>query len=149
MSGPTPPHLIRYTSLLSPRIDPFLFTAIGIAAYILHERDALKGREDERLVALVRRKWGRIVEGRRGMETRGDDAPAGRKEQQRQGQYSRQIDESCIPLARPAPATGCTTYPSPADLQKAAETRIGATAAEKHDIHIGNPDITTPRGHYG
>ncbi|KAJ3159265.1 hypothetical protein HDU86_001868 [Geranomyces michiganensis] len=53
------PRLIRYTSLISPRIDPFLSLAIGVAAYHLHERDAVAD-DNDKLLPLLRRKIARM-----------------------------------------------------------------------------------------
>ncbi|KAJ3314785.1 hypothetical protein HDU76_002340 [Blyttiomyces sp. JEL0837] len=56
---------IRYKHLVSPRVDPLIYITIGLVAYHLHERDALKepGDEDRRLARLVGRKLRRMWEG--------------------------------------------------------------------------------------
>ncbi|KAJ3040283.1 hypothetical protein HK097_002596 [Rhizophlyctis rosea] len=49
---------IRYTSFISPRVDPVLFLTIGIAGYLLHDRQAHPDPH-ERLPALLSRKYAR------------------------------------------------------------------------------------------
>ncbi|KAI8588185.1 hypothetical protein BDZ88DRAFT_453401 [Geranomyces variabilis] len=51
--------LVRYTSIISPRVDPFLSLAIGVAAYYLHERDAV-ANDTDKLLPLLRRKFERM-----------------------------------------------------------------------------------------
>ncbi|KAJ3079376.1 hypothetical protein HK102_003826 [Quaeritorhiza haematococci] len=73
---------IRYTAFVSARLDPYIFTSIGIAAYFIHERDHTQD-PDKKLIPLLRRRFGFTstsstvtatgADAKRSAETSGDD----------------------------------------------------------------------------
>ncbi|KAJ3182142.1 hypothetical protein HDU85_003184 [Gaertneriomyces sp. JEL0708] len=53
------PRLVRYTSVISPALDRALFIGIGLAGYLLHERES-NIPQDEQLWTLVKNKVQRM-----------------------------------------------------------------------------------------